>query len=211
MGKLIGSTGQYTGSEFLYDASGAIASGGTPQLILPKAISRSSLIIENISDTNMYFEFGAGRANASLTSGVVSSCSIANAGFGYSLPPKITFLGGQNLQQSMPAYTFPGSADYISPSHPAQAHCVMSGSAPNMTIGSIVIDDPGANYAHPPYVFIQNDPRDPWGCAAPSTTQGILLLAGGGSYTPNGTICTTDQVAVYCATTGKAFTCKYSV
>lgn len=211
MAKLIGSTGQYTGSEYLFDASGTIASGGTAQLILPKALSRSSLIIENISAVNMLIEIGAARATATLTSGAVSSCSVSNAGFGYSLPPKIIFLGGQNLQQTMPAYTLQGLSDWISPSNPAQAHCIMSGSAPNMTVGSIVIDNPGANYAYPPVVFLQNDPRDPYGCAVPSASVGLLLLASGGSYTSNGTICTTDQISIFCASSSSAYTCKYSV
>lgn len=211
MGKLIGSSGQYAGSEYLFDASGAITAGGTAQLVLPKARSRSSLIIENISDTNMIFEFGGARATATLTNGTVSSCSITNTGMGYSLPPHITFYGGQDVQQTMPAYTIQGSADYISPSSVAKATCVMTGVAPNMTVSSITIDNPGSNYAYPPYVFIHNNALDPFGSAVPSATSGILLLPSGGSYTPNGTICTTDQISVFCTATGRAFTCKYSV
>lgn len=213
MAKLIGSSGQYAGSEYLYDASGTITTGGTAQLIFPKARSRSSLIIENISDTDMYFEFGGARATASLTNGAVSSCSVSNAGFGFSKPPLIVFLGGayQNPTQITPTFTIQGSADFISPSRPAKATCVMSGSAPNQTVSSITIDDPGSGYAYPPYVWLVNDQNDPFGCAAPSTTSGMLLKANGGSYTPNQMICTTDQISVYCATTGKAFTCKYSI
>lgn len=211
MGKLIGSSGQYLGAEHLYDASGTITTGGTPQIVVPKAKSRSSLIIENISDTNMYFEFGSARATATLSSGTVTSCTVTNAGFGFSRPPRVRFYGGQDVQQTMPTNALQGLPDYDAPSSSARAHCVMSGSAPNMIVASIVIDNPGANYAYPPFVFLLNDPLDPWGCASPSATSGILLLPSGGSYTPNGTICTTDQISVYCASTGKAFTCKFSI
>lgn len=211
MSKLVGASGQYSGSEYLYDASGTITTGSTPQLILPKAKSRSSLILENISSANMYFEFGAARATATLASGQITSCAVTNAGFGYSRPPRIRFLGGQDVQQTMPSYTLQGLPDWNSPSATARARCIMTGSAPNMTVASIVIDNPGSNYAYPPYVFIENDVLDPYGCAAPSITSGILLLPSGGSYTPNGTICTTDQISVFCATGGAAFTCKYTV
>lgn len=61
MSALVGIRGQvYT--DPLFDASGAITTGGTAQLILPMAKTRSSLILENTSDTNMLFEFGSARA-----------------------------------------------------------------------------------------------------------------------------------------------------
>lgn len=199
----------------LFDASGTIATGGTAQIILPISKIRSSLIIENISDTNMILEFGGPRASASLTNGTVSSCAITNAGFGYNRPPSVVFLGGalgaQGSPMSTPTYTLNGLPCWTAPSHPAMGHCVMTGSAPNQTVSSIVIDDPGAGYAYPPYVLLANDPLDPYGCAAPSATVGLLLVANGGSYTANGSICTTDQISVYCPTTGKAFTCKYTL
>lgn len=211
MGALVGIRGQRI-TDHLFDASGTIATGGTAQLLLPVGLIRSSLAIENISDTNMFLEFGAARATASLTSGAVSSCSVTNAGIGYSRPPLITFLGGGfDAGRTSPTYTIASSAEYPSPFAPAKAHCVMSGSAPNQTIGSIVIDDPGSGYLFPPYVLLTNDPLDPFGCAVPSATSGLLLLANGGSYTPNGSVCTTDQVAIYCASSSKAFACKYTL
>lgn len=213
MAKLVGSTGQYLGSEYLYDASGTIATGGTAQLLLPKAKSRSSLIIQNISDTNMFIEFGGARATATLSSGTVVSCAVTNAGIGYSRPPQVIFTCGayQNPTQITPTFTIAGLPDWAAPSNPAQAHCIMSGTAPNQTVGSIVMDNPGSGYAYPPYVWLLNDPNDPYGAAAPSATVGVELVSAGGSYTSNGTICTTDQISIFCATTGKAFTCKYSV
>lgn len=212
MAALVGIRGQNY-ADRLFDASGTIASGGTAQLVLPQAKVRTSLIIENISDTNMYVEFGGARATASLSSGTVSSCSVVNAGFGFSRPPKIVFLGGawDNPNQTTPTYSLQGCPCWPSPSNPAQAHCVMSGSAPNQTIGSIVIDNPGSGYAYPPYVLLMNDPLDPYGCATPSATVGMLLLANGGSYTPNGSVCTTDQISIFCATSSKAFTCKFTL
>lgn len=214
MGKLVGSTGQYTGAEYLFDASGTIVSGSVAQLVLPKAKSRSSLIIQNVSSANMWVEFGGARATAALTTKGVSSCTITNAGFGYSIAPNVKFLGGayQNPNKISPTYTLQGLPDWPAPSHPATAHCVMSGAAGSMTVSSIVIDDPGANYCYPPYVWLDNMYNDLYGAADPSVSpSGILLIANGGSYTSNGTICTTDQVAIYCASASAAFTCKYAV
>jgi hypothetical protein len=123
----------------------------------------------------------------------------------------VKFYGGANWNRNQaPIYTLSGLPEYPAPSHPATAHCVMTGSAPNMTISSISIDDPGAGYAYPPFVLLHNDELDPYGCSIPSTTNGILLAANGGSYTSNGTVCTTDQMALYCATTSAAFTCKFT-
>ncbi len=211
MAALVGIRGQQY-ADRLFDASGTIATGGTAQLLLPVAKTRTSLIIENISDTNMLVDFGSARATATLTTGSVSSCSVTNVGFGFSRPPKITFLSGSwdNPNNTIPTYALQGLPDWSPPSNVASAHCVMSGSAPNQTIGSIVIDNPGSGYLYPPYVLIENDPLDPFGCAAPSATVGILLLASGGSYTANGSVCTTSQISIFCATSTKAFTCKYS-
>lgn len=215
--RLPGATGQTNNAEFLFDVSGTISSGGTAQLVLPRAKSRSSLIFQNISDTAMFLEFGGPRATATLTAGGVTSCSVTNAGFGYTLPPSVEFLGGayDNSIQSTPAYSLSGLPEYHAPTapngRPAKAHCVMSGAAGSMTVSSIVIDDPGAGYAYPPYVFLRNNKDDMFGCAVPSATSGIELVAAGGSYNPNGTICTTDQMAVFCATTGKAFVCKFTI
>jgi hypothetical protein len=210
MGALVGSRGQYY-ADRLFDVSGTITNGGTPQLLLPVALNRTSLIIQNISDTAMYISLGAPPATASLTSGAVSSVSVGNAGFGYSMAPTVHFYGGTNSNRnSSPAYTLSGLPDYPAPSSPATAVCVMSGSAPNMTISSITVTSGGSGYAYPPFVFLQNRSLDPYGCSIPSATNGILLAASGGSYTSNGTICTTDQIGIFCATSGKAFTCKFS-
>lgn len=210
--QLVGSAGQRVHTPF-FDASGTITTGGTAQLIVARAFQRSSFIFENISDTDMYLEFGSARAAATLTSGSVSSVAVTNAGFGFSKPPRITFMGGGNTgnNQNNPTFLSATLPDFASPSSPAKAHCLMAGSAPNQTLSSVVIDNPGSGYAIAPYVFIHNDNNDPQGCAIPSATSGLLIKANGGSYSNNGLVCTTDAIAVYCVTTGKAFTFKYTV
>jgi hypothetical protein len=85
----------------------------------------------------------------------------------------------------------------------------MTGSAPNLSISSIVINDPGAGYAIAPYVFIMNSDLDPYGCAAPSATSGMLLSSNSAPYILNGTSCFTDAIAVFGATTGQAFLCRW--
>jgi hypothetical protein len=210
MAGLVGLRGQAV-SDRLFDVSGTITAGTTPQLILPECRIRTSLIVQNISAVAMYLSIGAPPATCAISSNAVSSVTVGNAGFGYSIAPTVKFYGGALWNRnSYPTYTLTGTPDAPSPAHPASAHCVMSGSAPNMTIASIAIDDPGAGYAYPPFVFLVNHYLDPYGCSIPSATNGILLAANGGSYTSNGSICTTDQMALYCATTGSAFTCKFS-
>lgn len=199
----------------VFDKSGTITTGGTSQLIMPISYSRSSLIVQNISSVNMYVEFGGARATAAITTGSVSSCSITNAGFKYTLPPKVIFYGGGNTGNNLNNGAFLGAAmpDYPAPSNTASAHCVMTGSAGNLSVSSIVIDNPGSGYAHIPYVYLLNDPLDPHGSADPfygSVASGIELLPQG-TVTYDGSVCTTDQVAVYCGTTSAAFTAKFTL
>jgi hypothetical protein len=217
--RLPGSVGQVNAGEYLFDASGLIVSGNTPQLVLPRARSRSSLIIVNNSAHNMYFEFGGPRATASLTSGAVSSVSVTNAGLGYTVAPEVQFLGGafDNQFQQSPTFSVTSLPEFPLPhgafKH-AKGHCVMTGSSGAMTVSSIVIDDPGAGYLYPPYVFLRNSPNDPFGVANPyqgSVASGVLLLANGGSYTSNGTVCTTDQIAVLGTTTNDPYCCKFTI
>lgn len=187
----------------MFDASNTITAGGTAQLVLPQQKQRSMLLIQNISDTVMFFDFGGPRATATISSGAVTSCTVTNAGFGYTEPPYIEFFGGGNMNNSK----YLGATEPFAPapSRPAKAHAVLTAGA----VTSIVIDDPGAGYAIAPFVFLRNVLNDPNGSVLPSATSGILLAANGGSFYSNGTTCTTDPVAILCATTGKAFTCKF--
>ena len=212
MSALVGARGQYY-TDHLFDVSGTIASGSAPQLVLPVAQNRSSLIIQNISTSaTMYLAIGAPPATCTLSSGSVSTVTVGNAGFGYSRPPQVFFLGGSNSNRnSSPTYTLAGLPDWSSPSNPAQAHCVMTGVAGSQTIASIAIDNPGSGYAYPPFVLLVNDPLDPFGSSIPSATNGILLAAAGGSYTSNGTVCTTDQISIFSSTASAPFTAKFSL
>ena len=85
----------------------------------------------------------------------------------------------------------------------------MTGSAPNLSVASITIDDPGAGYVIAPYVFIMNSDLDPYGCALPSATNGMLMTSNSAPYILNGTSCFTDAVAVFGATTGQAFLARW--
>jgi hypothetical protein len=195
----------------VFDKSGTITTGGTAQLIMPKAYSRSSLIVQNISDTNMFIEFGGARATATLTNGSITSFSITNAGFGYTRAPKVVLYGGGNTGNNLNNSSFLGAAlpDYPAPANIASATCVMTGSAGNLSVASITIDNPGSGYAIAPYVYLANDPLDPYGAASPSASNGIELLPQG-QVTFDGPVCTTDQVSIFCASTGKAFTAKFT-
>lgn len=216
---LMTNVGSQVGRHFMYDASGTITSGGTAQLIVPEQrYGRSYFLFENISDTDMYLEIGFARATATLTSGVVSSIAVANAGFNYNTAPTVKFYGGGDPNNAaaftpgIPGYPSPQGVVNSKPARPARAHCVMTGSAGNLSISSIVVDDGGAGYINAPYVFLENHLSDPMGCAVPSATSGILVKGAlGASYTNNGVVCTTDPIAVYCASSSKAYTFKYTL
>jgi len=201
--------------DLLWDASGSITTGGTAQLLLPEAKSRSFLSIQNLSAEALYVEFGSARATATLSGTTVASCSVTNAGMGFTYAPDIDFLGGGAYDQNgiygtnMTNFIGCGMVGYPAPNNPARAHCVMSGSAGALTVSSIVIDNPGSGYLTAPYVFIHNRLNDPNGVATPSATSGILLAANGGSLFFNGTVCPTDAIAIFGGTTSQAFSCKY--
>jgi len=197
----------------LFTADGSVTTGGTPQLVLPEVPSRSFLMLQNLSAGSLYFEFGSARATATITSGAVTSIAVTNGGFNFTKPPVVRFSGGGYsgntafLGLNQPGGDGPNSS--IVAGRVARAHCVMTGSAPNLSVASIVIDDPGAGYAVAPYVFIMNSDLDPYGCAAPSATSGLAMATGAAPLIFNGTSCTTDPIAVYGGTTGWAFLCRW--
>ena len=198
----------------MYDASGTITSGSTAQLVLPEAKMRSSFLFVNNSATNMYLEIGAPRATATLTNGVVTSISVTNAGFGYTVAPAVKLIGGAFPGSATVAVPYSGVMSDVSwpaPQNPASAYCVMTGAAGSKTISSIALNSGGSLYQFPPYVLLTNHDIDPFGAAAPSATSGILVAANGGSYTSNGSLCTTDQLAVFCTAANASFTCKYTI
>lgn len=203
--QLVGSRGQQV-RDFMYDASGTITTGGTAQLILPEQPNRTSMFIQNISDTVMYVEFGGARATATLTNGVVTSVSVTNGGFGYTVPPNVRFYGGGDTQKN-PNYLCPGLPGNVCPSNTASGQSVLAAGV----VSSITIANGGQHYVKAPYVFLQSSQQDPYGCATPSATSGAMILPNGGSLFYNGTTLTTDALSIFCATTGKAFTCKYTI
>ena len=193
-----------------YAADGTITTGGTPQLVLARSAARSFLLLQNTSSTNLFFEFGSARATCTISGGVVNSVTITNAGFNFTKPPIVRFLGGGNsginpyLGLNQPNGAPPSNPGPLSGNAVATGIANLSGNS----VSSITITNGGAGYAIAPYVFIANSDLDPYGCAAPSATAGMLLTPGGSFYV-NGTTCTTDPIAVYGATTGQAFVCRW--
>lgn len=209
---LPGTQGQNMGDHYIYDCSSAITTGGTAQLVLPFMKGRCSFEIVNMSDTNMYMGFGGARAHATLTGTAITSITVDNAGFGYSIAPTVQFIGGGNTSWNMANSTFLGCKEvgYPAPAQIASATCVMTGSAPNMSVASITINY-GGLYATAPRIVLKNDKNDPYGAFLPSATSpgSIILGATGGNYYRNHTNCFDDQISIVCATTGKVFSGYY--
>lgn len=196
-------------------------SGSAAQLVLPVAISRAYLAIYNLSTANkMYIEHGPARAAATITSGTVTSVAVTNAGFGYTYPPIVEFVGGYGNYTASSAWTGIGLIGSDSPqglrvqglsagpihARIAKGQAVLSGGA----IASITITDLGAGYINPPEILLTNDPRDPFGCAVPTATTAIPLSSNGGAYILNGTCCHTDQIALI-GTANDIFVVEYMV
>ena len=218
--KLVGAAEQQR-RDYLYRADGTITSGGTAQLVLGQSQARSHLFLQNNSSGALYVEIGTGAAHATLTSDAVSSVTVDNAGFNFTKPPLVRFFGGGNAfgntsytglaQPGAPApNSVASSGATVQPlGAVAIAHCVMTGSAPNLSIASITVDYGGAGYVLAPYVAIFNSDLDPNGAAVPSSGVGIYLAPGGGQIFYNGTTCPTDPVAIWGATTAQAFACRW--
>ena len=200
--RLIGAKGQQLVDDY-YDNSGTITAGGTAQLLLPQRKACSHLVIANNSTGVLMVQFGIRPAVATLTSGVVTSVTVPDAGFGFLYPPTLLFLGGGNINDPTMS-TGATMPDWPSVNSPAQARAVLTAGA----ISSVLLDNGGSGYLAAPYVFIQADRRDPTGVGIPSATVGIPIAAGGAYYV-NGTACPTSAIAIWGATTGQAFTCKW--
>ena len=203
--------------DHLYDASGIIASGGTAQLLLPEAKERSFLFIQNLDGTSdLYVEFGAARATATISGGKITGFSITNAGMGYTIAPQVELLGGGNggnstfLGAGLPGYPAPGDpgdswprTTDMSAFKPAQVHATLSAGAVN----DIVIEDPGNGYVIAPFVKITNSLLDPYGVAIASATSGIWLTPGGGNLYMDRAV-PTDQISIFSTGTPR-FVCKW--
>src|SRR5580658_5415673 len=86
--------GYQSRADILYDASGTITTGGTPQLLLGRSFSRSYLFIQPIGAASIFIKFGCARAHATVSNGKVTAITVDDAGNGFSFPPDIELLGG---------------------------------------------------------------------------------------------------------------------
>lgn len=208
MGSLVGASHQQKRFP-LYCADGTVTTGGTPQLVLPQMAFRSLLILQNTSSAALVFEFGSARATATITSGVVTSITVTNAGFNFTKPPVVTFYGGGKAGNGsylgLNQYGGESPNASLGAGRPAKAHAVLTTGA----VSSIVIDDGGAGYAIAPAVILTNSDLDPYGCALPSATVGMILPNGVLPLQLDGTSCHTDPISVYGGTTGQAFLCRW--
>lgn len=204
--RLVGAGGQVRLDE-LYDASGTL--NNTSVLALGQSPSRSHLLIQNTGSASIWVEMGPARAHATISNAGVSAVTVDNAGQNYTYAPKVIFLGGGGAIGGYPAgYVGLGQEGAPSPSHVASAHCVMTGSAGAMSVSSIVVDDPGAGYLVAPYIYLQNDPRDPNGVAVAAANTGIRLDASTPPLIWNGTVCPTSAISIF-ASAAASFTLKY--
>jgi hypothetical protein len=201
--KLVGA-GVQQRHDYMYDASGSITAGGTAQLVLAQSPARSLLFVQNQSNATLWIDIGSARATATVSAGTVTGCTITNAGFNFTRPPVVMFMGGGRGPNNNTSFLGGNQPNYPSPPDNATGHAVLSGS----TVGSIVIDHGGSGYQCAPYVFMYNSDLDPYGCAIPSAGVGIELVAGQ-SIVFNATCCPTDPVAIFGASTSLTFCCKW--
>ena len=209
--QLVGSRGQSV-FDHAYRLDGKITTGGTSQLISPIPFSRSHYLFQNSSANAMWLEFGSARAVCTISNGAVNAITVVNGGFGFTSPPRVKFEGGALYSpQIAVGPSGAGLAGYASPSNapnnaagrPATAHAVLTGGV----VTSIVIDDGGAGYAFAPFMQIQNADSDRYGCADPyyGSANSGLYMGPGAEYYVNGTTCDTEQISVWCATTGSTY------
>jgi len=203
--QLVGSRSQQQQDD-MYDFSGSVTTGGTAQLLLPQAKSRSLFIFVNTSANVMSIQFGIRPSTSALTSGVVTSVTLVDAGQLFWLPPLVEFLGGGNV--GAPGFAGATAPDWPGPTNPANGHAVMSGSAGAQTISSISIDSGGSGYLVAPYVLVKAAPGDPTGVGALTATTVGLQIAAGATLQLNGTCCPTSAAVVFCGTPASTFTCK---
>jgi hypothetical protein len=200
------------------DFSGTITAGGTAQTVLPQQLRRLAFYFQNLSIDNMYLGFGPPRPIATLSSGTISGITMPGAagggnGRGWSVTPQVVISGGiidGDYQQAPGANAF-GGAQAVGV--PAQAHAVMTGSAPNMSVSSIVVDNPGSGYLVAPLVtLVNNAPQLGGGSCLPvsgATPSGIEVVSGSGYFSMMGSfLVPASQVSVVGAATGDAFICK---
>jgi len=165
-------------------------------------------------------EMGPARAHATISGGqvatvVASTVRLDNVGFNYTYPPIVTVLGGRGA--FVTPTSWPGSAGQElwenAPSGPGFRPATVLATISGGAISGFTITDPGAGYTNPPQIYLENDPRDPFGCADPSLGSGVgkRLVANGSSMSYDGTACPTVQVAIFCTSASAQFLCEYMV
>jgi hypothetical protein len=217
--QLAGSRGQQQRDHY-YRADGTIASGNTSQLLLPERKSTSFLLISNNSNGVLWAEIGGARATVSISGGGLNVFTVTNGGFGYKVAPKVYLFGGGSGGNTLApgvglaTWPAPGDAGFTAPRQGSttdrigRANALLTGGV----VSSILVDDPGSGYLAAPYVFLENSPLDPFGCADPyfgSANTGFQIGVGG-SYYVNGTHCPTDAISIWGATTGQAYFCAWA-
>ena len=146
----------------------------------------------------MLLVFGGATATAALTSGVITSITVGNAGFGYTYPPIVKFFGGGYPQNGVAAgtegvgYAAIGAPSPITSNKPAAVATLNTGA-----VNAVTIQNGGSGFAVAPLVYLENDPRDPVGAAAPSATVGILIPPDTAPFVMEAGFCTNAQVAVF--------------
>jgi hypothetical protein len=188
----------------MFDFSGSIAVGGTPQTVMTAWVSRSYLIVENTSSAPLVVEIGPARAAAVVASGTLSSISVTNPGFNYTYQPQVILVGGGTFRSAGGAVGGGIGGFAPTPGRLATALATISGGS----VSSISIVDAGSSYVAAPYVYLLNDPRDPAGCAKPGATTGIMLATQGSSVVFEPSYCPTGAVSIYGGTGGQTYTVK---
>jgi hypothetical protein len=202
------SAGEQQTQTILFDAT--LTLNGSAQLVLPRRMSCSSLILQNLGTHAMAVEIGSARATATLTSGVVTGFTITNAGFGFTAPPIIDLLGGGYGGNT--AWSPVGLYGYPSPHGGLNSGGVKASVRANLTAGalsSITINNGGNGYQAAPFVWIRNSDLDPSGAPLPIVgSGGFQLAAGTGPLAWNGTTAPTESVSVI-GTSGDVLLAKW--
>ena len=194
--RLVGSPGQFRNDPLL---RADIAMTGSAVLVLPRSLSRTQLILQNLGNNPMAVEIGCAQATVVLSGSAIGAFTIVNAGFGFKVPPIVELLGGgyggntANYPVGHPGYPVPqGGAAANAGGVQAQVVATLSAGAVN----GFTTLNAGTQYQAAPYVWMRNADQDPFGCAIPVIgSKGLQLFAGSAPLILNGTACTTDPIA----------------